>query len=373
MNISDFALGRSPDRPNAPRTAQGTMAILQEGKENRSILLHHLKNQFQAPINFHFGLWQSYIQPNLKARIGKVDRKFPLANQGQSMVDPNAAPNMGQDQAYSGMVTEENLQNLAEQVLGAAKDSDGQVIAETITKEDIEGIYDIKLKVNPNGEFDRQVLTTFTERLMPILQQVYPKGLRRLMSRVWELYDLQGFDDILPERVADIWTQTVAEQTQVSLLELKVKETQLKMALQQMMSGQPPPPDPKVQAEALANAARLQGEQQQHESDMQSKQLDMQARAAETAAKIAAMQQKAELDRQQAQVKMELQVQQAQIKAAQEDQKINTAIFDSEQRREGEARKMDRDEEKFNREEERKDQAAEAKREASEAKTKETE
>jgi len=67
--VSDFTLGRSPDRPNVPRTASATLALLQEGRRAFSMVAKRVAKQFEAMLNFYFQLWQVTIPPELTARI----------------------------------------------------------------------------------------------------------------------------------------------------------------------------------------------------------------------------------------------------------------------------------------------------------------
>lgn len=350
MGVSDFALGRSPDRPNAPRTASATMAILQEGKQNWGVLVHHVKNQLQAPLNFHFQLQQDNMQPGMQAKIGKVKRTFALPAAQQEMSGGMFGPETSEpsDRITGDDVMGTAKMNLAERVLGPAKADDGQVIAEVITKDEISGTFDVSLDVDPNGMYDRQVLTTFAEQLGPVLQQVYPLGFRNLIARIWELYNLQGFDKILPEHVATLWTQVIAAQTQISMLELKVKEAELQGILN------PQGPDPEQQ-QMMAAIQQMQAQLVQAGLVQQAEQIQIDSAVAqqEAQAKIHAAQSQIQQN--------EEKTGQAKIKTAAEGQKFAAGMQQAEMERERFERELERGDAAAEGDERRKDEAAQHK------------
>ena len=82
-HVSDPMAGRTPQRPNAPRTLGGTMLLLQQGREAFSDLVIPLGYQYSAMLNFWWRLWQRYLPPGLRV---------PMPQMPQSMPEPQGQP-----------------------------------------------------------------------------------------------------------------------------------------------------------------------------------------------------------------------------------------------------------------------------------------
>lgn len=82
-HVSDIAQGRSPTRPNAPRTLGGTQLLLQQGREAFSDLVPHLGYQYTAVLDFWWRLWQHFVPPGLLVPMRQAGQQAPAPPPGQ--------------------------------------------------------------------------------------------------------------------------------------------------------------------------------------------------------------------------------------------------------------------------------------------------
>jgi len=304
LHVSDVSLGRQPSRPNAPRTMGGTMLLLQQSREAFSDLVEHLGAQYSAPLDFHWRLWQYFIPPGLKVPLKRVrPRQSPRALPAHGPLFDEAAPfaqapelarngaSLGlggaasQDMAgmggpgTGGMGGPDGMADMlgmgARQggatLGGALQGAEGPampplppgaesllepeqdvMLEEEVTKEDLAGSYVLRLSLNPELPFDRQVVMQLGGQMLPILIERYPIGARLLLKRMWEINGQKNFNQLYPPAIAHLETQL--RFTQV-LLQQEMQEGQLQQAKmqQQMMAAQAqqasqaaqaPPPQP---------------------------------------------------------------------------------------------------------------------------------
>lgn len=259
-NVTDFNLGRQPDRPNAPRTASATLAILGESRKSYSMLVRHNANQFADLLTFAFRLWQEILPPNTYAQVGE-----PNFAQGVDLVElPGEEPAAS---LFSRLF--EDTPRLAT--------GNPRLLAIPIAKEQLSGFFDVTLEVNPEEAFDRQVMLSLFQLAAPFIQ-AYPLGSQKMLKRIWGSFDQHGFDDIYPEWFAAMQTQQTLLAAQVQLATLQgqldqLQQLQLQQDLQQQLAVQQAtnpqqqgvgaplgtPPGSELSPQALAGLAAMLG------------------------------------------------------------------------------------------------------------------
>jgi len=99
-----------------------------------------------------------------------------------------------------------------------------------ISREQLSGFYDVKIDVNPEEQFDRQVLTSLFQITAPAVQD-YPIGLRIMLKQLWTTFNQRGFDAIYPEELALLQTQQRMMAIQVQLATFEGQLRQLDQAI----------------------------------------------------------------------------------------------------------------------------------------------
>jgi len=284
LHVSDISLGRQPTRPNAPRTMGGTMLLLQQSREAFSDLVEHLGAQYSAPLDFHWRLWQFFIPSGLRVPLKAVrprqaPRALPAHGPLFNEADPFGMSGRLPDGAGSGMNGAQAGQGgsgsavaglgMAGMELGGAGQGPGAngmagpgmpplppgaesllepeqdvMLEEEVTKEDLAGSYVLRLTLNPELPFDRQVVMQLGGQMLPLLIERYPIGARLLLKRMWEINGQKNFNQIYPPAIAHLETQL--RFTQVMLQQF-MQEQQLKQAKMQEAAAQ-------AQMQAAANA-----------------------------------------------------------------------------------------------------------------------
>jgi hypothetical protein len=190
-SVTDFNQGRQPDRPNVPRTASATMALLQESRKAFGAMARHAAIQFQRLLSFYFRTWQAvlpetFVAPVLSAqRVENPERRDALAR------------------LFGGDLT-------------------GRYVARRVNLTELSGLYDAKLEISPEATFDRQVLVALAQMILPELQD-YPAGKRELLMRIWKAHNQTGFDAIWPEQIANVNTQIALMAKDLQLSALKAQ------------------------------------------------------------------------------------------------------------------------------------------------------
>jgi hypothetical protein len=95
-------------------------------------------------------------------------------------------------------------------------------------QEDLSGMFDVVVKVNPEAHLEQQKLLTLAERLDAVLAPVHPEGRRLLWRMIWQRLGLQEFDNFYPEAIAK-------RQTLLQSLGLQVQLAQFELLLTQML------------------------------------------------------------------------------------------------------------------------------------------
>jgi hypothetical protein len=283
LHISDFSTGRAPTRPNAPRTLGGTQLLLQQGREAFSGLVQHLGYQYSAPLDFYWRLWQHYVPPGMQVPLKRAkavpspqgppptplfDSYAPFGPPPSNGADalgmgaaapggmglpglpgapppgmaPPAMPGMGMPpgMAPPGLPPGMGEGPAVEHADALMQPEAERLLAAEVLPEDLEGIYSVHLKVNPDLPFDRQVLTQLGTQMVPILQPIYPIGARLLVKKIWEVNGQTGFDAMYPEAIAMMQTQLLFAQI---MQQQQMMQAQAQMA-QQPQGPPPPPPEP---------------------------------------------------------------------------------------------------------------------------------
>jgi hypothetical protein len=151
LSVSTQTLGRGPDRPNAPRTARGTLALLQQDSIKLDYLLLRLKPVLEQ-----------------------------ICHKTVSLLRINGP----ETEEFRAMGT------------GAMK---------TIRKEDLDMKYDFYWdleSVSNNKEIRRQFAATAFEALLPIANQppeAITPGARELARRFGEMLEIKNMDQIIPD------------------------------------------------------------------------------------------------------------------------------------------------------------------------------
>ena len=207
-SVGDFQSGRTPDRPNAPRTASATLALLQESRRAFAFQTQHLAAQFETALSFHFQIWQRVLPPDIRVPLSELARP-----------------------PQDGSAPDVSALNLADRLL--APQGSGLSLASSISKDQISGIYDVRLQIRPDAASDQEALFQVSQVLGPILQTSYPMGLREIWDRMFSILRQKGFDQIWPKEIAEL-------QTRIAVLSMQLQEMGLQAQLAQLMS--PPPP-----------------------------------------------------------------------------------------------------------------------------------
>lgn len=209
-HVTDFSLGRQGQATNAPRTASATMALLGESRKSFGKMVRDAAAQFSALLSFHFRLWQEILPDDTYAQIQ------PMAGGG-----PPTAPQEAStlwDRLFAGTPTTDVGRPLPD-----------MRAAVPISREMISGFYDVTIDVNPEAQFDQQVIMGLFQLTAPALAD-YPMGMREMLKRVWATYNQPGFDNIYPEEVAMLQTQQRLTAVQVQLATFQAQLAQLDQA-----------------------------------------------------------------------------------------------------------------------------------------------
>jgi hypothetical protein len=235
-SVNDFSLGRQSDRPNAPRTYGATMALLASGRQSFAPLMLHQSSQFCEMLGFFYALWQDRLGRNeVYAPI------FPAELGGRESAPPQSAfmaPEMGllglngngNGQNPQGLLEEvgfplDELQKLSpkafgdlfQRVIRPRAPASNPFRSEYVKPEDLSGLFDVYMEVDPNEQFNRQMLLTFAQQLDPKLSLIWPMGAREIWKRTWESAKQSNFDDIWPKAIAEIQTLLLAKQIQAQI------------------------------------------------------------------------------------------------------------------------------------------------------------
>lgn len=189
--VTAFTQGRTSQQPNAPRTLGGLALLLQQGTKAFRKQSRHLSRQLNMAFKMAFGIWQMRFEGNIEVPMPQTEAL--------------------QKRLYEGQTTE------------------GAMELVSIDADSLSGRFDVRLKVNPDAALERQTKLTIAEQLNPLLGNLWPRGQRMLWKDIWETLGLQGFDQIYPEYVADLYSM------------LKALDLQLKLAQMEQMLNQPPP------------------------------------------------------------------------------------------------------------------------------------
>jgi len=201
--VTAFTQGRNPDQPNTPKTLGGLSLMIQQNNESFNELIKEIAEQFTPALKFAFALWQHRLPPNLK---------IPLPD--------------------------------TEGIEGKLFDTKNEVLSETpVSQEELSGLFDIRLKVNPNETLDQQKKLTLAEKLDALLVDTWPAGRRELWRDVWESLGLQEFDKFYPEEVALV-------ETQIKILQAQLQIAAMEAKLSQIGQAQEPPQLPPGRGEA---------------------------------------------------------------------------------------------------------------------------
>ena len=172
------------------------------------------------------------------------------------------------------------------------------MLMQPLQQEDLAGIFQVHLRVNPDAPFDRNATMELAQMLFPVLLERYPTGARTLAKVVWEIHGQKGFDQFWPAIVADLESQM---KMNMVLMQTQAMQAQLAMAAQGGPQGPSPETQQAVEGGMQAEAqAQIQGAQQQiQQGDLTTQQEQM--RLIEQLQKVVAQGQQAQLQMQQMQ------------------------------------------------------------------------
>jgi hypothetical protein len=211
-STSDFNMGRNSSQPNAPRTATMGMALLGESKKSYTMLVKHQSVQFEHLLNFYFRLWQSIIPDNTHVQIFQPNR-----------------PSQPEETIFDRLFSESSLDQ-------AGKPKPQAYVALPISADNLSGYFDASLFVNPEAQFDRQVMLQLFQLTAPLIQD-YPLGTRTMLKRLWGTFDQKGFDEIYPEEVALLQTKIRMDAAQVQLATFEQQLAQIHQQEAQQQLG----------------------------------------------------------------------------------------------------------------------------------------
>jgi hypothetical protein len=211
--VSDATQGVSPSRPNAPRTASGTAMLRQAAQEAFSTLVGILGVQFQAPLQFHWQLMQHYAPPDLKVPLRRASRRQAptVRPSGIGIENPGGALD-GLAASAPAPAPSPSLQPEDETADALLTPEEPFLLETAVGRDDLEGTFMVKLKVNPDLPFDRQTITQMGQFLYPILAAKYPLGARALLKKMWTVNNQEGFDTMYPPSIALIETHALFSQ-----------------------------------------------------------------------------------------------------------------------------------------------------------------
>lgn len=220
-HVTDFSLGRQGQATNAPRTLGATMALLGESRKSFSKMVRDGAAQFSRILSFSFRLWQEILPDDTYVTLRS-------GQEPQAAASDQEAPITLWDQLF------------ARQAITAT----GQPVSRSkkavpISKDALSGFYDITIDVNPDVQFDQQVLMSLFQITAPALAD-YPLGMRSMLKRLWTVFNQPGFDDIYPEEVAMLQTQqrVMALQVQLATFEAQLGQLDQATAQQQLQQFQ---------------------------------------------------------------------------------------------------------------------------------------
>lgn len=233
--VTDFNLGRQSSAANAPRTASATMALLQQSRKSYGMLVRHAATQFSHLLSFHFRLWQAILPDDTYASIFPANlapshNTAPIGDNSTSVALQTSQESPESSALWDRIFTKKSLSDTGR----AAPDT---YVALPISKDNLSGFFDIKIEVNPEQQFDQQVLMQLFQITAPALQD-FPVGSRLMLKRIWSVFDQHGFDDIYPEEVAMLQTQQrlLAVQVQLATFEQQLAQIQQAAAQQKLQA-----------------------------------------------------------------------------------------------------------------------------------------
>jgi hypothetical protein len=194
------------------------MALLGESRKSFGKLVRDAANQFAAALSFHFRLWQEILPDDTY-----VDLRI---------APPETTPRTESSNLWDRLFTPQEINGVGQPV-------QNQKRAVPISREHISGFYDVTIDVNPDAQFDQQVLMSLYQITAPAIAE-YPLGARSMLKRLWAIFNQQGFDDIYPEELAMLQTQQrlMAIQVQIATFEAQLGQLDQAAAQQQLQQLQ---------------------------------------------------------------------------------------------------------------------------------------
>lgn len=221
MHTDDSQLGRRPERRE--RTATAALATMQEAKKSFSMLVRHSAEQFGDILTFAFSLWQHVIPDGTYAQIYDASASNPDTD-----VVAERTPDADVVSAWDRLFQ-------SDETFPAGRPPEPRYVAKPTSKSDISGLFDVTIEVNPELQFDRQVMMQLFQLTAPALQN-YPLGTRLMLKRLWAVFDQRGFDAVYPERIAQLeyLQRTLAAEVQITTFEMQLQQLQQQEAQQKL-------------------------------------------------------------------------------------------------------------------------------------------
>ncbi len=188
--VTSFTQGRSPDQPNAPRTLGGQQLLMDQSNRSFNEQTQLLADQWRPALTMAFSVWQSRLPPSVKIPMPDLD------GIEERLLDGSQAP----------------------------------LVMQEIKHSDLSGLFDIRVRVDPEAFLKQQRQLQLAQALDQILAPIWPLGRRELWKQLWELMKLKEFDKLWPESVAVMQTQILIMQAQIQLVTLEGQLMQMQQA-----------------------------------------------------------------------------------------------------------------------------------------------
>ena len=151
-SVTDFTVGRAPSTPNAPRTARGQAALMQQSQIAFSYRVSQMVESYRRLFRSVHVLYQKHAPKELEFRY--FNRDAGIFQTGK------------------------------------------------VSREDFRTDVDFEFRLNPNRMQKQQELQMITQLLSPVLLQMQNiSGLRALYKQTYDSFGLKNFEEIWPEQM----------------------------------------------------------------------------------------------------------------------------------------------------------------------------
>ncbi len=156
--VSDQTLGQAIDRPNAPRTATGQMALIEQGNVRASLDMYMLREDLSVWLEYNWALDREYAPEGVFFRATEED--------ANGLFDVNSG--------FGAMSAQEREHNFDFQLKFATS-----VWSREAKKQQVMALYGLSMQ-------------------NPLVQQ-NPKALWVLLNKAWKAFGEDNFEDVIPQ------------------------------------------------------------------------------------------------------------------------------------------------------------------------------